>query len=149
MSGISLRVSTHLSFQRWSDCHFVPTGDSLGWLGKQLEYPRTRGEERPRPVRAPVLIPHYIQGSHVPAGRTSSPNLVLRDSTGRKSFGIATRSLSERSCLRTTHDPSMQRSRALLFSLSFSFVLLRRNTPVTWIERRSFPFVCSYEERGG
>lgn len=94
------------------------------------------------PVGAPVLIPHYIQG-YVPAGPTSSPNLVLRDSTGRKSFGIATRSLSERSCLRTTHDPSMQRSRASPLSLA---VLLRRNAPVTWIEKKFS--ICLLRGRG-
>lgn len=106
MSGISLRVSTHLSF------HVDPTAISYLQVirpvgtGISSSYTRIYHLFDAHTLVCTLLIPHYIQ-RYVPAGRTSLPNLELRDSTRRKSFGIATRCLSERSCLRTTRDPSM------------------------------------------
>lgn len=97
MSGISLRVSTHLSF------HADPTAISYLQVipspvptGKQLVYMNMPTR---RAVYTRCSSPHYIQG-YVPVRRTSLPNLELRDSVRRKSFGIATRAayLSDRVC---------------------------------------------------
>lgn len=102
MSGISLRVSTHLSFHAdptaISYLQVIPPGSYYGKQLVHMNMPSVRRATRGA-VYTRCSSPHYTQG-YVPVRRTSLPNLELRDSVRRKSFGIATRAayLSDRVC---------------------------------------------------
>lgn len=142
-SGISLRVSTHLSFQRWSDCHFVPTGDSLGSRQPTRISPYTRRGDRdlcahrcsslitskdtsPRVQRVPRIWYCAIARGENPSGLRRAPYL------------------SDRVCAPPTIHRCNDPVRHL--SLSPHVVLLRRNAPVTWIEKKFS--ICLLRGRG-
>lgn len=85
---------------RWSDCHFVPTGDSPVDAGKQPrahEYRMCLGRDATVYTVHPSLHPRIC-----PVGRTSLPNLESRDSMNENPSGLRRPGLSERSCLRTS-----------------------------------------------